>query len=152
MQLGFGPGGASALVAPVGVPALFGTTPISHGYFEGGAEDSLPLEPLPNLVSKALIPFVNKMQLLYWLRIYRSQSAWKHIDAMAAELLQTPEEQADAKISDAPPAVLRRETLRRACRAWRAPSVFSATKPTLLANTVVNPVPLGAPLPPNCLS
>ena len=77
---------AHALVAICGLLASFGTTPISHGYFEEGVEDSLPMEFLPNLTSKALIPFVNKLQFLYYCRLYRSKSTWGDLDAMASEV------------------------------------------------------------------
>ena len=65
----------------------FGSTPIHHGPLgENGVEDLLPLELLPNLLSKAIIPFANKMALLHAFGIYRNNQVWKDVDAMAEEM------------------------------------------------------------------
>ena len=48
----------------------------------------LPLLPLqlPNLVSKALIPFSNMMVGLHAVRLYANRAVWADVDTMAAEV------------------------------------------------------------------
>lgn len=86
VSLGLGGGTATTLIALATFAGSFGTTPISHGFFEQGVEDDLTMEPMSNLLSKALIPFNTKLELLHWLRLYSNLPLWRDLDTMAAEM------------------------------------------------------------------
>ena len=66
VNCGVSPTLATACIIVITWLGSFGFTPINHGIFERGSDDrDLKMELLPNLMSKALIPFNTKMEMLH---------------------------------------------------------------------------------------